>query len=89
MQYSIIVLSAILALSAAFAPHRFSARSNCPLADCTDKEKDKNGRCPGSAGYVSFAKEAPTDFAAVSLKSYSIINLKLIFCDKFNSTKRN
>lgn len=31
---------------------------------CMQKELDKNGRCPGEAGYVSFAKEAPADFAA-------------------------
>lgn len=30
---------------------------------CMSKELDKNGRCPGEAGYVSFAKEAPADFA--------------------------
>ncbi len=33
---------------------------------CEAREVDKNGRCPGEAGYVSFAKAAPTDFAAVS-----------------------
>eukprot|EP01041_Mallomonas_annulata_P013389 gene13389-28389_t len=65
MQYSAVILLAILAIAAAFAPNRFSTRSSGALsAACTDKELDKNGKCPGEAGYVSFAKEAPTDFAA-------------------------
>ena len=71
MQYSAILLVAVLAVANAFAPHRFAARSSCSLdANCRDAELDKNGRCPGDAGYVSYAKEAPTDFAAVCHPHY-------------------
>ncbi len=33
------------------------------IYSCEDRLKDKNGRCPGDAGFVSFSKEAPVDFA--------------------------
>ena len=31
---------------------------------CEKRRVDKNGRCPGEAGYVPPANKAPTDFAA-------------------------
>lgn len=32
-------------------------------AECRDAERDKNGKCPGETGYVSFSKEVVKDFA--------------------------
>jgi hypothetical protein len=31
--------------------------------NCAEKLVDKNGRCPGESGYVSFTKEDPGDWA--------------------------
>jgi hypothetical protein len=64
----IVLLVAIVAFAAAFAPApRFGARQSC-LNSCNEKQKDKNGRCPGESGYVSFTKEDPGDWA-VSLST--------------------
>lgn len=35
----------------------------CSLNSCREAEKDKNGKCPGETGYVSFTKEVVKDFA--------------------------
>ena len=60
----ILLFVALVAFTAAFAPApRFAARSALAAA-CDDYKVDKNGRCPGDTGYVSFVKDnVPKDFA--------------------------
>ena len=63
----ILLFVALVAFTAAFAPApRFAARSALAAANpnCDEYKVDKNGRCPGDTGYVSFVKDnVPKDFA--------------------------
>eukprot|EP00607_Mallomonas_marina_P007116 CAMPEP_0182437070 /NCGR_PEP_ID=MMETSP1167-20130531/84797_1 /TAXON_ID=2988 /ORGANISM="Mallomonas Sp, Strain CCMP3275" /LENGTH=474 /DNA_ID=CAMNT_0024629857 /DNA_START=162 /DNA_END=1586 /DNA_ORIENTATION=- len=64
MKYLVLVLVVQLIAIHSFAPHQHSCRSKAVLsAQCESRELDKNGKCPGETGYVSFAKVAPLNFA--------------------------
>ena len=66
-----------LAMVAAFSPVRMVARTNMALSaetmkksstgktECVDYKIDKNGRCPGESGYVSFTKGDDRTFAEI------------------------
>ena len=71
-----LVLLAALVAAAAFSPARVIARSNMALFEematsstgketCPKRKIDKNGRCPGEAGYVSFTKVDNRSFAEI------------------------
>jgi hypothetical protein len=66
-----------LAMVAAFSPVRMVARSNMAISaetmkksstgktECVEYKVDKNGRCPGESGYVSFTKSDDRSFAQI------------------------
>ena len=66
-----------LAMVAAFSPVRIVARNNMALSaetmkksstgktECVEYKVDKNGRCPGESGYVSFTKADNRSFAEI------------------------
>lgn len=76
----ILVLVALFATATAFAPVRLGnvARSNMMALsaeanvksitgkeECPQRKVDKNGRCPGEAGYVSFNPSDDRSFAEI------------------------
>ena len=63
---------ALVAFASAFAPSaRFVSKTSLANANCDEYKVDKNGRCPGDTGYVSFVKDnVPKDFA-VSLSIFT------------------
>lgn len=66
---------ALVAFASAFAPSaRFARRSTLAASECDSYKIDKNGRCPGDTGYVSFVKDnVPKDFAVSSVALFCTI----------------
>jgi hypothetical protein len=77
----VLLFVALVAFTSAFAPSARFARTSAISAapDCDQYKVDKNGRCPGDTGYVSFVKEdVPKDFA-VSFYIMQLFFLNSIF----------
>ena len=80
-----LIIFVALAMASAFAPTRMLARTNMALneemavssmtgRECPKRKIDKNGKCPGESGYVSFTKDDNRTFAELAADRVSIPN---------------
>ena len=78
-----LIIFVALAMASAFAPTRMLARTNMALNEemgkskvtgneCPQRKIDKNGRCPGESGYVSFTKADNRTLAEITADRVSI-----------------
>ena len=93
-----LIVFVVLAFATAFAPARTIGRANMALneemgissmtgKECPKRKIDKNGKCPGESGYVSFTKDDNRTFAElqadrVSILFFSSISWIFIFSDQ-------